>query len=288
VSRYWQSVAKANDSEQPLSTSLFGVKHFIANGRDYLGLMAHPFQFEGPHARLVMICGAVGALLLVAGLVRKVHARELSRAHTQFAILIGALFAMEVVLSFSYSFGQSSQPASARLFIWLDTLVSFVAAWLLTRIGKRVVVLSETMRERTSAALTTFACFALFFMYLPVASEARFVNALYVSRQAAEAWRFFDKIGDKRILILSDRPGLYTIMDYGSLDLSSAVADRRCLYELSRHLYKDIYLIQEMDLETKEPRPGFAAWPDVPLEPALEFQITASEFVRIARVTHEK
>jgi hypothetical protein len=119
---------------------------------------------------------------------------------------------------------------------------------------------------------------------VPLASDARFVNALFVTRQAAESWRFFEKLGEKRILVLSDRPGLFTIMDYGSLDLSSAVASRNCLFELSRHLYKDIYLIQEMDIETKQPMHGFASWADVPLETVLEFQITASAFVRIARV----
>jgi hypothetical protein len=75
-------------------------------------------------------------------------------------------------------------------------------------------------------------------------------------------------------------------MDYGALDLASTVAGGNCLFELSRHLYKDIYLVQEMDIDTKQPRPGFASWPDVPTEPMDEFQTTATTFVRIARVTH--
>jgi hypothetical protein len=286
VSRYWQSVAKADDAEQPLSTTLFGRKNFVQNVRDYLGLAAHPLQFDGPHARLLMICGGAGCLLLVWGFVRHARARTLQRAHVQLAVFVGALFAMEVVLSFSYAFGQSSLPASARLFIWLDTLVSFVSAWLLTLLGRRLAVRSETIQGRSSVAITTIACAALFAMYLPVASEARFMNALFLTRQAAETWRFFDRLGEKRILVLSDRPGLYSIMDYGSLDLSTSVAEGNSLFELSRHLYKDIYLIQEMDLETKQPRPGFGSWPNVPLEPVLDFQITATTFVRIARVTH--
>ncbi len=286
ASRYWQSVAKAHDEEQPLSASLFGKKYFLQNTREYLGLVRHPLEFDGAHARLIMICGALGCILLVWGLVRKLRARTLSRAHAQLAVFVGALFATEVVLSFSYSFGQSSLPASARLFIWLDTLVSFVAAWLLTLLGRRLGVLSETMAGRSSTVFTTLACAALFAMYVPVASEARFMNALYLTRQAAETWRFFDKIGDKRILVLTDRPGLYSIMDYGALDLATAISDTNCLYELSRHLYKDIYLIQEMNIDTKEPQPGFASWPNVPTEPVLEFQTTATTFVRIARVTH--
>jgi len=286
ASRYWQSVAKAKDLEQPLSVSLFAWKDFVHNTREYLGLVANPVEFEGPHARWLILFGGAGCVLLVWSLVHRARARALPRAHVQFALFVGGLFVAEVVLSFSYSFGQASQPASARLFIWLDTFLAFLAAWLLTFLGRRLGVLKETMQGRPSAALTTIACAALFAMYLPVASEARFVNALFVTRQAAEAWRFFEKLGEKRILVLSDRPGLFTIMDYGSLDLGSAVASRNCLFELSRHLYKDIYLIQEMDIDTKQPTHGFASWSDVPLETMLEFQITASAFVRIARVTH--
>jgi hypothetical protein len=287
VVRYWQTVAKAKDAEQPLSASLFGKANLIHNVRDYLQLATHPLQFDGPHSRLVMVCGGAGCLLLAFGLVRHTRARALQRPHIQFAVFVGALVAAEIVLSFSYSFGQSSQPASARLFIWLDTLVSFLAAWLLTLLGRRLTVLwNIPLQGRANAALTTFACAALFAMYLPVASDARFINALILTRESAQEWKFFEDLGDKRILVLTDRPGLFTIKDYGALDISIATGNRNCLYELSRHLYKDIYLIQEMDLETKKPRSGFEAWPDVPTEPVLEFQNTDSIFVRIARVTH--
>jgi hypothetical protein len=286
VSRYWQSVAKAHDTEQPLSASMFGKSYFFHNLRDYVGLLANPLQFDGPHSRLLMICGAAGGVLVAYHLVVQVRARGLSPAHLQLAVFVGALVAAEFVVSFAYSFGQASQPASARIFIWLDTLLAFLAAWLLTVVGGRLAVLLETMRGRAQAAITTFACGAIFAMHVPVASDARFVNALIVTRQAAVVWRFFAQLGQKSILVLTDRPGLYTIMDYGARDISVATSDRNCLYELSRHLYSDIYLVQELDLETKQPRPGFTAWPDVATEPVLEFQTTDSTFVRVARVTH--
>jgi len=194
---------------------------------------------------------------------------------------------MELVLSFSYASGQASQPASARLFIWLDTLLSFVAAWFLTSVGRSLARLKDTALERSSAIFTTLACASLFVMYVPVATEARFINALILTRQAAQSWKFFEGLNDKRILILTDRPGLYTVMDYGARDIGSATADRGCLYELSRHLYDDIYLIQEMDLSTKQPKTGFGAWADVATESVMEVQNTDSAYVRIARVSHE-
>jgi hypothetical protein len=129
-------------------------------------------------------------------------------------------------------------------------------------------------------------CFALFAMHVPAASEGRFINTLILTRQAAQTWRYFEKLGNKNILVLSDRPGLFTIMNYGALDISSANSNRSPLLELSRHLYEDVYLVQEVDLNTHQPLPAFDAWPDVPKETVFEFQSTDSASVRIARIKH--
>jgi hypothetical protein len=142
------------------------------------------------------------------------------------------------------------------------------------------------MNMQSAAPATLLASAALFGMHVPVASEARFTNSLILTRQAANTWRYFQSLHTKNILIMSDRPGLFTIMDYGALDISNANADRSPLLELSRHLYEDIYLVQEIDLNTHEPLPAFNAWPDVPKETVLEFQNTDSQSVRIAKVKH--
>ena len=54
--------------------------------------------------------------------------------------------------------------------------------------------------------------------------------------------------------------------------------------ELSRKLYQDIYLVQEVDLTSRRPRKGFDPFPDVELEVMREFQNTDSSFIRIAKV----
>ncbi|HXX69900.1 MAG TPA: hypothetical protein VEK07_22160, partial [Polyangiaceae bacterium] len=274
----------AGDTEQPLSPSMFGKGHFAANVRTYAGILRHPLDITGPHSPLLMILGLAGCVLLVARLVRGWRAGVLERPRLQLAWFVAALVSAEFVLTFAYSAGQTLQPASARLFIWLDTFLAFVAAWMLTLVGERLGILRDVLRERSGPVLTVLACAAMFVLHLPVAQEARFINALILTRQAAQTWRFFEQLGDRRILILTDRPGLYTIMDYGALDISVATTNRQCLYELSRHLYRDVYLIQEMDLETKKPKSGFDAWSDVKLESVLEFQNTESVYVRVARV----
>lgn len=280
--RYWQTVAKANDWEQPLSRSLFKISSFFHNGRDYLGIMAHPLALEGPHSPLLMILGVGGCALFVWQVVGAVRSKN--ALSVRFALFVAALLGVETVISFTYIWGEPVHPASARLFIWLDTFMAFAAAWLLTVLGTRFLVPIALLRRRSGAPVTIFTCLALFVMHVPVASEARFVNALILTRQAAQVWKFFDGLGDKRILILTDRPGLFTIMDYGALDISLANDERGALFELSRHLYQDIYLVQEVDLATGKALPGFEGWPDVEMETALEFQSNDSQSIRISRV----
>jgi hypothetical protein len=193
------------------------------------------------------------------------------------------LLGLEGVICFSYNWGKPQHAASARLFLWLDTFVSFAAAWLLTVVATRVAALRATASARSGAVATWLVCAVLFAMHVPAASEARFINALLLTRQAAETWRFFDRLGQKRILILSDRPGLFTIMNYGAVDITTADS-AGLLFELSRHLYADIYLVQEVDLATGRPRPAFAVWPDVAKETVYEFQNTDVDSIRIARV----
>jgi 4-amino-4-deoxy-L-arabinose transferase-like glycosyltransferase len=281
--RYWQTVAKAHDAEQPLSASMFGFSHFMHHAGDYVRLAAHPLEIGGPHSPLLLILGAGGCAFVLPRLVRCLRDKERAR-HVQLAAFVAVLLGMESVICFAYLFGTPMHAASARLFIWLDTFFAFAAAWCLTVLGRRFAMPLAILGRRSGAPVTVLACAALFAMHLPVASEARFVNALILTRQAAQTWRFFDKLAEKQILVLSDRPGLFTIMDYGALDISTFGIDRGCLTELSRHLYKDIYLVQEMDLDTRQPLPGFATWPDVETETVLEFQSTDSSSVRIARV----
>lgn len=284
--RYWQTVAKAHDAEQPLSATLFGLKNFVQNGGEYLCVVRHPFDITGPHSPLLMILAVVGCAMFFFSSARKIGKLTSSSPILRYLLLVAVLIGAETVISFSYMWGKSLHPSSCRLFIWLDTLVAFAAAWALTWIGKQLAVSASASKEKTAAPATVLASLALLAMHVPIASEARFTNSLILTRQAANTWRFFAGLHNKNILILSDRPGLFTIMNYGALDISTAISDRSPLLELSRHLYDDVYLVQEVDLNTHDPLPVFNVWPDVPKETMLEFQNTDSVSVRIAKVKH--
>src|SRR5664280_2217286 len=78
VPRYWQTVAKAHDAEQPLSASLFKISNFIQNAGEYLRLVTRPLEVGGPHSPLLMILAAAGCLLVLLQLVTSVRSKKLT------------------------------------------------------------------------------------------------------------------------------------------------------------------------------------------------------------------
>ena len=73
-------------------------------------------------------------------------------------------------------------------------------------------------------------------------------------------------------------------MEYGALDYDSAKQDGALLDAWARHLFYDIYLVQQIDLTTHKPMPQFEIWPDRPRQALVEFQNDANATVRISRL----
>jgi hypothetical protein len=110
------------------------------------------------------------------------------------------------------------------------------------------------------------------------------MNRLTQTRESAATWSFFERLQDKRIVIITDRPSHFTIMDYGAMNFETARRDPYLFTAVSRRLFQDVYVIQQIKLSTNEPLPGYDIWPNRKLETVLEFQNDADVLVRISRL----
>ena len=274
--RIWQTILKADDSEQPLNATLFGWKHLSGNSRDYFGVLLKPFDFSRPHSPLLLALGLVGCLVVMRSLWKLAHERERKVAKERFAVFAIVWVGVMAAIFFPYFWGKPFHPASARLFVPFDAFIALMAAWLVA-----------LLCGRAPLWLVSLVAAAALFLHVPVAAEGRLINELTLTRQAAQTWRYFAQLHDKNIMVVTDRPGLFTVMDYGAADLSVAKQGGDLLYELSRHLYRDMYVIQEIDLTTKKPLPDFEIWPERQKETVLEFQNAENTTVRIARIVQE-
>ncbi len=273
--RIWQSVLRGNVPEQDPGTITFSLDNFFNNTYEYFKPILSPLQSYPAHSAIVIALGVVGCILWLRWIVGRLLSRDWKTPHLKFAILVGAWMLLQAIIVFTYFWGRAQYPSAARLVIAIDTFFSFAAAWVLTL---------SLRRFRPFVAVLLAA--AAFTISVPVASQHRMLNRLTQTRESATTWRFFDNLHEKRILIVTDRPNLFTIMDYGAMNFETARHDPFIFEAFARHLFYDIYLIQQIRLSTKEPLPAYDIWPTRKLETMLEFQNDADVLIRISRLTH--
>jgi hypothetical protein len=271
--RIWQATLRGSVPPQDPGVTPFSLEHFLHNTRQYFTPILSPFIDYAPHAGVVIALGLVGCVLWLGSRRRDLLPPHWKDPHVRLAAFVGAWILLQVIILFSYAWGRAQAPSAARLFIAVDTFFSFFAAWALT-----------VSLRRWRPLVSVLIAAALLTIHLPVASQHRMLNRLTQTRETATAWRFFESLHEKRILIVTDRPDLFTIMEYGAMSFEQAKQDRFIFEAFDRHLFYDIYVVQQIQLSTNSPLPGYDIWPERRLEPVLQYQNDADVLVRISRL----
>lgn len=271
--RIWQAILRGNVPEQAPGTVTFSVENFLDNAHEYFEPVLSPAKAHPFHSAILIALGVVGSLVCLGWLLTRVRAKDWQAPQTRFAICVFVWMLLQTVIVWSYVWGRAQYPSSARLVIAIDTFFSFAAAW---------IVIRALRRFRPFVPILLGA--AVLAAELPVAAQGRMLNRLTQTRESAETWRFFERLHERRILIVTDRPSHFTIMNYGAMSFGAARRDPYLFTALERRLFHDVYVIQQIKLSANAPLPGYDIWPDRKLETALEFQNDADVLVRISRV----
>lgn len=271
--RLWLLLLRGAVPHQEAGTVTFSVDNLLRNAYEYFQPLLEPLRPFPAHSRLLIALGVVGCAAGLWRLALRLRAGDGRAPEARFAVVVVVWMATQALLVFTYVWGRAQYPSSARLVIPFDVFFSFAAAWTLTR---------ALARWRPYVPVLLAA--AALVMALPVAAQSRMLNRLTESRESAALWRFFEGLAEVRILVVSDRPHHYTIMNYGAMSLESARSDPYLFTALERRLFQDVYVIQRLRLSTQELMPGQELWPDRELEPVLEFQNDADVLVRVSRV----
>jgi hypothetical protein len=269
--RIWQSILRGNVPEQEPGTVTFGFDNFLANVREYFSPLLSPFDGHA-HSAVLIALGIAGGFLWLRWMHGRFRAQRFD-AETRFAVAVAAWMALQVVIVFSYAWGRAQYPTAARLVLPIDLFFSFAAAWFVSR-----------FLARWRPFVTVLFAAAVFITQVPVASQHRMFNRMTQTRESAATWSFFERLGEKRILVVTDRPNHFTIMDYGAMSFETARRDPYLFTAFDRRLFQEVYVIQQLKLSTSEPLPGYELWSDRKLDPVLEFQNDANVLVRISRL----
>ena len=272
--RVWQAVLRGSVPEEPGAVAI-SAQHFLDNTREYFKPILSPLGSYPAHAGIVIALGVVGCVVWLVSRRRELLAPDWKASSLRFAAFAGAWMLVQVVVVFAYVWGRAQFPSAARLVIAIDTFFSFAAAWLLA-----------VSLRRWRAPVAALLGVAILVIHVPVAAQHRMMNRLTQTRESATAWRFFDSLHEKRILIVTDRPDLFTIMEYGAMSFAAARQDPVIFEAFDRHLFYDIYVVQQIKLSTNSPLPGYEIWPTRKLETMLEYQNDADLMIRISRLAH--
>jgi hypothetical protein len=274
--RVWQSVLRGNVPEQDPGTVTFSAQNFVDNAHEYFKPILDPFHSYPAHSAILIALGVVGCLLWLRWVLAAARTGDWKDPKLRFAVFVAAWMLVQVVIVFTYVWGRAQYPSAARLVIAIDAFFSLAAAWVLTR-----------GLERWRPWVAALLALAVLAIQLPVASQHRMQNRLTQTRESAATWSFFERLNEKRILIVTDRPNHFTIMNYGALSFEAAKRDPYLFTALSRRLFQDVYVIQQIALSTNQPLPGYEIWPDRQLDAVLEFQNDAEVLVRVSRVARD-
>ena len=273
--RAWQAVLRGSVPEQEPGAIALGLGNFFDNAREYFRPVLSPLGNYPAHAGMVIALGLLGCVLWLVAHRRRLLSPDWKAPPARFAAFVAAWMSLQLIVVFSYVWGRAQAPSAARLVIAIDTFFAFFAAWALAFVLRR---------WRPFVAVLVAA--GILAIHLPIAEQHRMLNRLTQTRETATAWRFFDSLHEKRILIVTDRPDLFTIMDYGAMSLDAARQDPFIFEAFTRHLFYDIYVIQQIKLSTGTPLPGYELWPKRRLETMLEYQNDADVLIRISRLGH--
>lgn len=271
--RAWQAMLRGSVPAQEPGTVTFSIENFIDNSYEYLLPILEPKGTYPAHSAVVIALGTCGVVLWMRWLIQQVRRRAFESNEFRFALFVVSWLTLQAVIVLSYVWGRAQYPTAARLVMGLDVFFSFGSA----------AVLCFALRKFSSKVPVLFAC-AILTLQFPVAAQGRMMNRLTQTRESAATWRFFKALNDPRILIVTDRPNHFTIMNYGAMSFESARADRHLFVALDRRLFHDVYVIQQIKLSTGAPLDGYEFWSDRKLNMVHEFQNDADVLVRISRV----
>lgn len=266
----WQRFCLTINYENKSSEAVFSAANFLKNAGTFLKMQVVP-DFFYPYAVPVGIAGLAAGCYYLYGMC--FHNRPEAREDRTLARISVFVLAVYGLLTFSYYSGNASLQASARLLLPALLALSLLAAWLLAKLfGGRPVPL-------------VLAATAVFLVYAPLAAENRFYNCLFQGREYRHERRFLKELGDNNILVIAERPGQFTVLDYGAVDFAYARANsKQLLNELSRHLYSKMIVFQEIEYLDGKPAGASALGPEYALVTLEERQNTSDSFIRISEV----
>ena len=274
VMTIWQRVLSVGTYENPAGQGIFSLANCWRHLKDVLGAQTN-IELYLPYATVWLWVGVVATVVGIPWLFLSKKRWALVRPRLLLLFILGCMATSFVIVN-AHFIGSYTHPVSARLFLPIILFLTLMPVFLLRFFPgfPRVILV--------------WVAFGIFTSYHSVTMENRFINTLTIIRRTKFVHQELKKIGHNNILVIADRPGQYTVMNYGAVNFQHARANSELLIkELRRRLYRDIIVVQEISYETGEPNLLTALPQEFELDTHSELQYTSDHFVRLSKVVYD-
>ena len=231
--------SKVMDSNLPL----FGIGYFIDNISSFMRFFFLPMQQQPVNV--------AGSYLAVIGLfyvcVIFFNNRRIISGERKTIAAVCAFIFIYYLISFGFSrMGLVDQPVNFRYLLIFIPFFAFLASFFMDAIFRKL--------NLQDWIAPTFM--ALFVFFHPLAVNDPSGNGLILQRRYVLDQKFLESFAKKKtnVLIITDRPGMYTIFDFGACNFAYANAKKdQILNEFKNNLFTDIIVIQEIRYDTGKP-----------------------------------
>jgi len=253
----------------------FSPTFFISNNLRFLKSLID-FNFFLPYATIVNLIGV--AALGYFGYLFIARFKLMRKGQRDILIITVICMLMYWVMLTSFYDGKVDHPSSSRLYMIFFIMFSVLAAKFLGRF--------QFVRKKPVYALITAVL--AFVIYHPVSVEDRFSRTQTLPRKYRFAVDFLEKQNKnvRDFLIITSRPGQYTVLNYGAVNFwyANEKAFQDVANGFNNHLYEKIFVIQDIEYETQEPSKDTRLDSRYKSKILAESQNKSQNFTRISEV----
>jgi hypothetical protein len=258
--------------ENPPGVSAFSVDHFIKFFRILVDSQSD-LNFYYPYP-ILLNWAAFPILLFVIYRLSHRSGFGLSQHAKKFLAILSLSVLISLLLFLCYYFGDYSHPASARFFVIISIIAALMPIWLHwaepRRFNRHVLLLFSI---------------TLFVLYHPISVRGQFTQIQTLIRETEQIYSYLESHPVRDRLTIYSRPGQISALNMGAVDFGYANSHVEQLkQELSRHLYREMLVVQRMSYQTLAPHRDDQLSPEFELDTLDEIQTQSNEYLRISRV----
>ncbi|MBF0225201.1 MAG: glycosyltransferase family 39 protein [Desulfobacterales bacterium] len=270
----WQRLKTIGNHQIYDGSPPFSVKYFFKHTLLAWDFFSGKLEQYGtiPLLFFLAIGGALGALYYCFFYYKNISKKEI---YLSCACVCSFIFLCIII--FGYYWGDITRQYSIRFGVVFFPLIVFLALFFL----KNIIKLPEKFNLELIVCCIALVCF-----YWPVAGKNQAVKELVLQRVYAHTLNFLNSAyPDKNLIIISDRPGLYTVHRWGAVDFEYANANSGVLLnQLKNSLYDEIIVIQYVEYGTNKPNSETVLKEDYKIESVDETQTKGIEYLKISKV----